>query len=84
MCAHVVCVYLFSSEVRIEITEADYQQREGQGGNIINARVSYNRDLINDIVINFYPVTYDRYLNVLGLTLPDDFPRRETGPVFEA
>ena len=73
-----------SSEVIVEVTEADYQQREGQGNNIIQARVSFNRDLVNPIIISFFPVTYDRYLNVLGLELPPGFPMRETGPEFEA
>ena len=67
----------------MEITEADYQQREGQGNNIINARVSYNRDLVNAITISFIPVTYEEYF-ARGFTLPDGFPSRQTGPEFEA
>ena len=75
-----------SSEVIVELTEPDYQQREGQGSNIIQARVSFNRDLVHPITISFFPVTYDRYLNVLGLELPPGFPNRseEIGPEFEA
>ena len=46
----------------MEITERDYQQREGQGNNIINARVSFSRDLVNNIIINFLPVTYANIL----------------------
>jgi hypothetical protein len=69
------------SEVVVEITETDYQQREGLGNNIIRARVSYNRNLVNDITINFFPVTYDQYLNVFG-ELPPSF--QEEGPEFDA
>ena len=68
----------------MEITERDYQQREGQGNNIINARVSFSKDLVNNIIINFLPVTYSQYFNELGLELPSDFPSRQEGPEFEA
>ena len=67
----------------MEITEGDYQQREGQGSNIINASVSYSRKLVNAITISFFPVTYDEYF-ARGFTLPDGFPSRQTGPEFEA
>ena len=80
--ASLLCVFL--SEVIVEVTEADYQQREGQGNNIIQARVSFSRDIVNPITVSFFPVTYDRYLNVLNLELPPGFPSRETGPEFEA
>ena len=76
-----VCV---TSEVVVEITETDYQQREGRGNNIITARVSSSRDLANDVTVNFFPLTFDRYLNVLGLDLPPDFPTRPEGPEFDA
>ena len=72
-----LCTY---SVVFVEITEAGYQQTEEHGHNMIKASVSYNRDLANDIIINFYPVTYDRYFNELGLTLPPG----QMGDEFEA
>ena len=80
-----VCVY-YSSDMFVGITEADFQQRENQGNNFITVRVSYNLDLVNNITINFNPVTYDQYLNVLSLVLPPDFPSiaRPTGPEYEA
>ena len=74
-----VCV---CAVVTVEITEADYQTREGIGP-IISARVSYNRDLANNIDITFFPVTYTEYVN-LGFTLPQGFPSRPNGAEFEA
>ena len=80
-----LCVFVYaSSEVIVETRAADYQQREGQGNNSIIVGVSYSRDLANDITINFFPVTYDRYLNVLGLDLPPGFPPRPVGSEFDA
>ena len=40
-----------------------------ESGRIVSA-ISYDQYLANNITINFYPVTYDQYLNVLGLHLP--------------
>ena len=74
-----VCV---CAVVTVEITEADYQTREGIGPTI-SARVSYNRDLANNIDITFFPVTYTEYVN-LGFTLPQGFPSRPNGAEFEA
>ena len=62
--------------VLVELTEPDYQQREGQGNNVITARVLYNREIVNPITVTFFPITYDRYLNVLNLQLPTSFPGR--------
>ena len=70
------------AEVTVEITEADYQMREGVGPTI-TARVSYNRDLANNIEITFFPVTYTEYA-ALGFTLPQGFPSRPDGDEFEA
>ena len=68
----------------VELTEPDYQQREGQRGNVITARVLYNRDIANPITVTFFPVTYTRYEDDLGLVLPPGFPNREAGDEFEA
>ena len=38
----------------------------------IVSRISHNQSLANNITINFYPVTYDHYLKMPGLHLPDD------------
>ena len=65
-----------SPVVLVEITEAGYQQAEGQGNNVITAQVLYNREIANPIMVTFFPVTYDRYLNVLDLDLPISFPER--------
>ena len=65
---HVICI-----EVIVELTEADYQMKEGFG-DVLTARVSYSRELANPITLRFFPVTYDRYERVLGLILPSDFP----------
>ena len=59
----------------MELTEPDYQRREGNE-NFIQARISYNRDLVNPIIIIFHPVTYTTYLDEVG-PLPDGFPTRE-------
>ena len=56
--------------VLVEITQSISQQLENYGS--IVSWISYNQSLANYITINFYPVTYDQYLNVLGLYLPDD------------
>ena len=69
-------VLSLSPVVLVELTEADYQQAEGQGNNVITARVLYNQEIANPITVTFFPVTYDRYLNVLGLDLPSSFPGR--------
>ena len=61
-----VCICV---EVLVELTESMYQMREDLGS--IVSRISYNQALANNITINFYPVTYNHYLNVLGLHLPD-------------
>ena len=63
--------------MRVELTEADYQKREGTDGNIIDARISYSRALANPVRITFTPVTYDQFLNDLGMMLPDNFPSRD-------
>ena len=72
------CVMLCSvfPVVLVELTELDYQQREGQGNNMITARVLYNREIANPITVTFFPVTYDRYENDLNLQLPSSFPGR--------
>ena len=57
------------------LTEVDYQTREGT--NVFTVRVFYSRELVNQITIRFFPVTYDHYESVLGLTLPDGFPSRD-------
>ena len=72
-----LCSLSLSPVVLVELTEPDYQQREGQGNNLITARVLYNREIANPITVTFFHVTYDRYLNVLGLDLPTSFPERE-------
>ena len=59
-------------EVLVELTAIEYQMREDLGS--IVSRISYNQSLANNITINFYPVTYNQYLNVLGLHLPAEFP----------
>ena len=56
--------------VLVELTESDYLALEDHSP--IVSRISYNQSLANDITINFHPLTYDQYLNVLGLHLPDD------------
>ena len=61
----------------VEITEIDSVRREGFG--LIVSRISYSQELANNITINFYPVTYNHYLNVLGLHLPGDFPSEAEG-----
>ena len=66
------------------MTEADYQQREGQRGNIIIARVLYNREIVNPITVTITPATYTQYDQVFMRTLPVGFPTRETGAEFEA
>ena len=68
----------------MELTEADYQRREGSEDNMITGRVLYNREIANPITVTFFPVTYNTYLNDLGLTLPPGFPTREIGAEFEA
>ena len=73
----------FYSVVIIELTERDYQMREGQGSNVIVAGVSYSRDIVNPITLRFIPVTYTQY-SARGFTLPPDFPSREEGAEFEA
>ena len=73
----------FYSEVTIELTERDYQMREGQGFDFIVARISYSRDIVNPIAVRFIPVTYTQY-TARGFTLPPDFPSREEGAEFEA
>ena len=62
--------------VLVELTEADYQQREGQGNNLITARVLYNREIANPITVTFFPVTYNFFLNDLNRQLPSSFPGR--------
>ena len=54
----------------MELTESMYQMREDLGS--IVSRISYSQELANNITINFYPVTYNHYRNVLGLHLPDE------------
>ena len=49
-------------EVFVELTESMYQMREDLGS--VVSRISYNQALANNITINFYPVTYNQYLNV--------------------
>ena len=61
--------------VIVEVTEADYQRREGSE-DFIQARISYDRDLVNPITIIFHPVTYDTYEAEVG-SLPIGFPSRE-------
>ena len=70
--------------MRVELTQADYQKREGADGNILNARISYSRALANPVRITFTPVTYDQFLIDLGMMLPDNFPPRnaEAGGTF--
>ena len=69
--------------MRVELTEADYQKREGGGGNILDARISYSRALANPVRITFTPLTYDQFFDI-GMTLPDNFPHRtfEAGGTF--
>ena len=69
--------------MRVSLTEADYQRREGQGGNVIVASVAYDRDLANDVTVTFFPVTYMEYAR-RGFTLPSGFPTRPDGSEFEA
>ena len=71
-----MCDVVLSPVVLVELTEADYLQREGQGNNVITARVLYNREIANPITVTFFPVTYDRYENMLNLQLPTSFPGR--------
>ena len=66
---HVICI-----EVIVGLTEADYLMGEG---NVLTATVFYSRELANPITISFFPVTYDQYERVLGLTLTSDFPPRD-------
>ena len=75
-----VCVCVV---VTVELTEADYQRREGQSSNVIVARVSYDRDIVNNILVTLFPVTYDQY-DASGLTLPPGFPNRLDGDEYEA
>ena len=63
------CVYIFVV-VLVELTESEYLALEQRGP--IVSRISYNQSLANDITINFHPLTYDQYSNMLGLHLPDD------------
>ena len=72
-----------NSVVIIELTEREYQVREGQGSNVIVARISYSRDIVNPITLRFFPVTYTEY-SARSFTLSPDFPAREEGPEFEA
>ena len=67
----------------VELTEADYQMREGQGSDFIVARVSYSRDIVNPITVRLVPVTYTEYA-ARGFTLPSGFPSRDQGSEFEA
>ena len=62
--------------MRVELTEANYQKREGIDGNILDARISYSSVLANPVRITFTPVTYDQFLIDLGMLLPDNFPSR--------
>ena len=55
--------------VLVELTEIWTTGIEDDGSTI--SRISYNQSLSNNITINFHPLTYDQYLNVLGLQLPD-------------
>lgn len=64
------------------LTEADYQEREGRSP-AITARVSYNRELANDITVTLNPVTYTEYAS-REFTLPPGFPARDDGAEFEA
>ena len=67
----------------VELTEADYLTREGQGPDFIVARVSYSRDIANPITVRLIPVTYTEFA-ARGFTLPPGFPSREEGSEFEA
>ena len=58
-----------SAVVLVEILE-DYKWENEESGRIVST-ISYNQRLANNITINFYPVTYDYYLNVLRLDLPN-------------
>ena len=58
----------------VEVAEADYNQTEGQGGNVIVAHVLYNRDIVNPITVTFFPVTYTQYRMDVSPTLPPGFP----------
>ena len=55
--------------VLVEILEFVAWAREEN--DTIVSRISYNQNLANSITINFYPVTYDQYLRVLGLPVPN-------------
>ena len=63
------CVYI-CVVVLVELTWSLFFMEE-ENGPIVSS-ISYNQSLANHITINFYPVTYDQYLNVLGFHLPDD------------
>ena len=63
--------------MRVGLTQADYQKREGANGNILDARISYSSVLANPVPITFTPVTYSHFLIDLGMMLPDNFPPRD-------
>ena len=60
----------------VEITEADFQLREGSGTNMIPARVSFSTAVKNPIDLEFVPLTYDQFF-AMGLDLPPEFPSRD-------
>ena len=62
-------VYTFAV-VLVELTQKNTMGFEENGA--IVSRISYNQSLANNITINFYPMTYDHYLEMPGLHLPDD------------
>ena len=61
---------MYTSVVVLVGFREDYEWECEECDSIVS-RIFYNSSLANNITINFSPVTYDHYLNVLGLDLPD-------------
>ena len=61
----------------VEITEVDFEFREGSDNNRNHARVSFSTALKHPIYLEFIPLTYDQHY-AMGLELPPELPSKDT------